>query len=92
MKLVNYKHGYFNYHKKLCLLVLLLHTLIFFAQSKNVITGSERLEVYLPILKNKNIALVANQTSLVRAFGGCAIKRGIHVQKVFSPEHISRKE
>ena len=89
MKLVNYKHGYFNYHKKLCLLVLLLHTLIFFAQSKNVITGSERLEVYLPILKNKNIALVANQTSLVRGehLVDVLLNEGIQVQKVFSPEH-----
>ena len=89
MKLVNYKHGYFNYHKKLCLLVLLLHSLIFFAQSKNVITGSERLEVYLPILKNKNIALVANQTSLVRGehLVDVLLNEGIQVQKVFSPEH-----
>ena len=89
MKLVNYKHGYFNYHKKLCLLVLLLHTLIFIAQSKNVITGSERLEVYLPILKNKNIALVANQTSLVRGehLVDVLLNEGIQVQKVFSPEH-----
>ena len=89
MKLVNYKHGCFNYHKKLCLFVLLLHSLIFFAQSKNVITGSERLEVYLPILKNKNIALVANQTSLVRGehLVDVLLDEGIQVQKVFSPEH-----
>ena len=89
MKLVNYKHGHFNYHKKLCLLVLLLQSLIFLSQSKNVITGSERLEVYLPILKNKNIALVANQTSLVRGehLVDVLLNEGIQVQKVFSPEH-----
>ena len=89
MKLVNYKHGHFNYHKKLCLLVFLLYTLIFSAQPNNVITGSERLEDYLPILKNKNIALVANQTSLVKEehLVDVLLNEGIQVQKVFSPEH-----
>lgn len=30
-----------------------------------IITGAQQIEVYLPILKDKNIGIVANQTSIV---------------------------
>lgn len=52
-------------------------------------TGSERLELYLPLLKNKKVGVVANHTSVV---GGVhlvdtLLKSGVEIQKIFSPEH-----
>jgi uncharacterized protein YbbC (DUF1343 family) len=51
--------------------------------------GAERLELYLPLLKNKNVALVANHTSLVaqQHLVDVLLEKNIHVKKVFAPEH-----
>ena len=59
MKLVNYKHGYFNYHKKLCLLVLLLHKLsLLDDESKRQKMGNEGRKF---VEKNYNWDLFNNQ-------------------------------
>ncbi len=89
MKLVNYKHGHFIHHKKLCLLILVLYSFTFIGQQNRIVTGAERLGEYLPLLKNKNIALVANQTSLVKTdhLVDVLLNEGVNVLKVFSPEH-----
>lgn len=52
-------------------------------------TGSERMEVYLPLLQNKYVALVANQTSLIGKMHlvDTLRSKGIKIIKVFSPEH-----
>jgi uncharacterized protein YbbC (DUF1343 family) len=52
-------------------------------------TGAEQTELYLPYLKNKRVALLANQTSVI---GKTHIvdslqKLGISIVKVFGPEH-----
>lgn len=54
-----------------------------------VIPGAERLEVYLPYLKNKSVAVFANPTSLVKKthLVDTLISSGIHVVKIFGPEH-----
>ena len=54
-----------------------------------IITGADRMETYLPLLKGKKVAVFANQTSTV---GGLhlvdtLVKRGINVVKIFGPEH-----
>ena len=58
-------------------------------QSNNVITGAERMDTYLPLLKGKKIALFANQTSTVAGIHlvDTLVKRGINVVKIFGPEH-----
>ncbi len=54
-----------------------------------IITGAERMNVYLPMLKGKAVAVFANQTSLVKSthLVDTLIKCGINVVKIFGPEH-----
>ena len=52
-------------------------------------TGAEQTEKYLPLLKGKRVAIMANQTSII---GNTHLvdslqKRGINIVKVFGPEH-----
>ena len=51
--------------------------------------GAERVEVYLPYLKGKSVAVFANQTSLVNGthLVDTLISRGIKIIKIFGPEH-----
>jgi uncharacterized protein YbbC (DUF1343 family) len=51
--------------------------------------GAERMEVYLPLLKGKKVAVFANQTSMVKHthLVDSLIKRGINIVKIFGPEH-----
>ena len=52
-------------------------------------TGAEQTEKYLPFLKNKTIALVANHTSLINNTHllDSLVSLGIDIKLVFSPEH-----
>ena len=58
-----------------------------------VILGAQQTEHYLPILKNKNIGIVANQTSVIFKTTGSThlvdslLSLNINVKKVFAPEH-----
>ena len=56
--------------------------------------GAEQLDLYLPILKNKNIALVVNHTSLINSthLADTLLKLNIVIKKIFSPEHGFRGE
>ena len=58
-------------------------------KSPHIITGAERMEAYIPMLKGKAVAVFANQTSLVNntQLVDTLIKRGIKVVKIFGPEH-----
>lgn len=58
------------------------------AQS-NIIAGAENTEAYLPLLKNKKIAIVGNQTSMVKGTHllDTLTKSGVQVKIVFCPEH-----
>ncbi len=51
--------------------------------------AAERLEHYLPLLKNRNIAVVVNHSSLIgkRHLVDVLLKHGIKVKKIFAPEH-----
>ncbi|MEO6404915.1 MAG: DUF1343 domain-containing protein [Ferruginibacter sp.] len=57
--------------------------------SENVITGAERMDVYLPWLKGKRIAVFANQTSMIKQthLVDSLLSRGINIVKIFGPEH-----
>ncbi len=56
------------------------------AQVKN---GADRLEELLPLLENKRISLVVNQTSLVQNVHllDTLYNKGVHITQVFAPEH-----
>jgi uncharacterized protein YbbC (DUF1343 family) len=57
--------------------------------NNSIITGAERMAVYLPYLKEKSVAIFANQTSMVgnTHLVDTLIKSGIKVVKIFGPEH-----
>jgi len=57
--------------------------------SKDIITGSEQLEKYLPAIKDKNVAILANHTSLIGEthLVDTLLKAGVKISKVFCPEH-----
>ena len=64
-----------------------------FKNTAPIILGAQQTERYLKILKNKNIGIVANQTSVVFKSKGYThlvdslLSLNINVKKVFAPEH-----
>ncbi len=58
-------------------------------------TGADRPELYLPLLKNKSVAVVTNQTGLLQDktfLVDFLIKNGVTVKTIFAPEHGFRGE
>jgi uncharacterized protein YbbC (DUF1343 family) len=57
--------------------------------AEKVQTGADRMEVYLPLLKNKKVAIFANPTSVVGKthLVDTLLKSGIRIVKIFGPEH-----
>lgn len=57
--------------------------------SKDIKTGADQLEVYLPVLQHKNIAIVANQTSVINKthLVDSLLSLRLKLNKVFCPEH-----
>lgn len=55
----------------------------------DVKVGADRTDEYLPLLKGKSVAIVANQSSYIKKthLVDSLIKLGIKVKKVFCPEH-----
>lgn len=55
--------------------------------------GAERTDLYLPLLKDKKVGVVGNQTSIIPTEDGHVhlidklLSEGVNVQKVFAPEH-----
>jgi uncharacterized protein YbbC (DUF1343 family) len=59
-----------------------------------IVTAAERTDIYLPLIKGRNIALVANHTSLIGSthLVDSLLALGVEVKKVFAPEHGFRGE
>ena len=63
--------------------------------SSNIKVGAEQTSQYLKLLKGKKIAVVANQTSVIKNVNknrythlvDSLLSMGVSVQKVFAPEH-----
>jgi uncharacterized protein YbbC (DUF1343 family) len=55
----------------------------------NIVPAAERMELYLPLLQGKKVAVFANHTSLVKNTNlvDTLVKKGINVVVVFGPEH-----
>jgi uncharacterized protein YbbC (DUF1343 family) len=68
--------------------VFLLSLQLAYAQAP-VITGAARTEAYLPLLRNKRVALLVNQTATIGQthLVDSLLKLQIRIQKIFSPEH-----
>lgn len=62
-------------------------------QPKKIVVAANRTADYLPLLKGKRVALVANQTSVIFTATGhrhlvdSLLDHGIELKKIFSPEH-----
>ncbi len=54
-----------------------------------IITGAERLDILLPLLKDKKVALLVNQTSMVGSthLVDTLLSYKINIKKIFAPEH-----
>ena len=70
----------------ICISLLLL---TFSANAQNLRLGAERLDAYLPLIENKKVGVVGNQTSMIgnSHLVDSLLSLGIDVIKVFSPEH-----
>lgn len=59
----------------------------------SIVVGANRTAEYVPKLKNKNVAVLGNQTSVIFKDNGYThlvdslVASGINVTKIFSPEH-----
>jgi uncharacterized protein YbbC (DUF1343 family) len=64
------------------------------SEAEQIMPGAWQTRVYFPMLKGKRVAVVANNTSLIkRAHLVDSMKReGILIKKIFSPEHGFRGE
>jgi len=58
-------------------------------RERNVICGAENTRDYLSLLEGKNVALVANQSSMIKSehLVDFLIGKKIKIKKIFSPEH-----
>ncbi len=56
---------------------------------RNILTGADQMNEYLPLLKGKSVAVFANATSMVGQshLVDTLLKRGINIRRIFSPEH-----
>lgn len=61
---------------------------------KEIKTGAAQTDKYLALLKNKNVGIVANQTSVIgkKHLVDTLLALGVNVKKVFGPEHGFRGE
>tara|TARA_B100001113_G_scaffold353789_1_gene359957 strand:+ start:1461 stop:2636 length:1176 start_codon:yes stop_codon:yes gene_type:complete len=61
--------------------------------SQEILQGAERVSYYSNKLNNKKVAIIANNTSVIKTKNGrthiidTLISKGISIEKIFSPEH-----
>ena len=62
---------------------------IFFAKAQHVLPGANSLPQYLPLLKGKQVAVFANQTSTLGEthLVDTLLSKGINIKVIFGPEH-----
>ena len=68
--------------------LFILCTLSIFGQT-NIKTGAEQTDLYIDQLKNKRVAILANQTTIIgkRHLVDSLMTLGINIVTVFGPEH-----
>lgn len=57
--------------------------------TKKIVPAAQRMDVYMPLLSGKRVAVFANQTSMVgnAHLVDTLVKRGVDVKLIFGPEH-----
>jgi uncharacterized protein YbbC (DUF1343 family) len=76
-------------YKKIGALTLCLLLFSWYTLTAQIITGAQQIDAYLPLLKEKRVGLIVNQTSLI---GNTHIvdslkSLGINITAIFAPEH-----
>ena len=58
-------------------------------QTSQIVMGAAQFEAYLPLLKDKNVAMVVNQTSEIdgKHIVDWLLEKKVNVKKIFAPEH-----
>jgi uncharacterized protein YbbC (DUF1343 family) len=79
-------------HRIILIITALLFTTGIFAQSNTsgkVITGAERMNVWLPYLKNKSVAIFTNQTGMIgnTHLVDSLLSLKVNIKKILGPEH-----
>ena len=75
------------------LLFILVFQFTHSVSSQEIIQGAERVDYYFNKLNDKRIAIIANNTSVIKTSKGSThiidtlIARGLSINKIFSPEH-----
>ncbi|XZF15245.1 exo-beta-N-acetylmuramidase NamZ family protein [Chitinophagaceae bacterium MMS25-I14] len=79
----------FQYTQKQFLPSLLIALLLPVIAGAAIRTGAERMDIYLPLLKGKRVAVIMNQTSVINntLLVDTLLKRQVQVVKIFAPEH-----
>jgi uncharacterized protein YbbC (DUF1343 family) len=75
---------------KIFLIISLVICPAIYGKNKKIIApGAERIGAYINLIKGKNIAIVANQTSIVgnRHLVDTLLLLGVNIRQIFSPEH-----
>lgn len=59
------------------------------AETNKIICGADRINVYLPLIKNKSVGIFANQTSMVgnKHLVDTLRSLGVNIKVIFGPEH-----
>ncbi len=86
--------------KRFCLILILIcssngyasdipDNLVLEEHNEEILPGAYQTEAYIPLLENKRVAIVGNQTSLIDKthLVDSLLSRKVNVTKVFSPEH-----
>lgn len=70
-------------------IILFIYWLAVLQATAQVKNGADRLEELFPLLENKRISLVVNQTSLVQNVHllDTLYNKGVHITQIFAPEH-----
>lgn len=78
-----------NKFKYALLTIFTCLSILSFSQTSNYIAGAERTDLYLSSLKKKNVAVVANPTSMIgdKHLVDSLLNSKIKVKCVFAPEH-----
>ena len=76
---------------KITQIFLLIFCCLLFSCKKetNIILGAEKTESYLPLIKDKKIGVLGNQTSMIASahLVDSLLSLNVEIVKVFSPEH-----
>ncbi len=74
--------------------ILIFSFSLFVVKAQTVVTGAEQTERYLPLLTNKQVGVICNQSAVIgnAHLVDSLLKAGVRVVKIFAPEHGFRGE